>query len=747
MSNGGRKKTINLELSNGVLSDIKTGDIYTKDDINVKANTTDFKIMNVDDELSTGVAINQYQKTNLEFLDDLKDFKNINSIYKQIEVCNKMFLLESTVSTALDILIDFTINPFQVEGFPEKLQPIINEWVDNVNMEEDRYEPFGLNRLAEDMAYEWFISGNIFLWEVWKDVLAGPNDRPTHLPTKIKLLNPRSIKLDKVSVMAGNPKYFLSPGLVGDGISLDELIAAPKLGGSNPMFKGLEIADNSMPLPNEFLSHIKRRARHYDMWGIPYLSKVIQAVAYKHKLMKLDIQTIEGLVNMITIFKIGSEDPNSPYHKVPPSRIRAFSSLLKNPQASTMMAWPHDIDVITAGPDGKIMEFSDKYKDANADIMRALGVPPILIDGSGNATSSWVTILALVERLEKLRNHISNYFEYVLKKICKENGFEDCNPSIRWSPTNLRDEKTIKTMLLAFYDRGLLPIKIMHEEGRYDHEEMIKLKEIEEREDLQELFQKPQLPFDSPMNNMQKPGNEGGNGRPVDKVKTTQENEVSTAFVVEDFSNKIKDKFREDINIIIDTLENNIINLDRRSKNRVDMLSTAQFIRMEQITQVFSSFEEPGLDSEIDAKLIGWISNNLSNIKKFVTSNIMKISRRKIDDSEKQIFIRGIFSEARRRSSMFVNEAYKNIQLAKLISKNKDEGKVGAIVKTNPNTKCQTCSDLNDNFLSISEIFDVLPIHPHQDFTLEFVETNPILSGDKVNTTVVSNPKNKSKRL
>jgi len=176
-------------------------------------------------------------------------------------------------------------------------------------------------------------------------------------------------------------------------------------------------------------------------------------------------------------------------------------------------------------------------------------------------------------------------------------------------------------------------------------------------------------------------------------------------------------------------------------------MTLAQFKRIEQITQVFATFDSPDMDIEIDTKLNRWSGEHLDVLRKFVVSSVNKISRRKVDDEEKKIFIRGIFSEARRRAEMFINEAMRNIDIAKLITANKKDGNVGAIFRSNPNTKCETCADLDGNFLTMNEIFDTLPIHPNQHFTLEFTDVNPVMEGNKVNKTVVKNPKNKSKRL
>lgn len=680
------------------------------------------------DELAYGVAVNPYQKSSVEFIDELTDYKGNFSIGKQIKVSNKIFRYEDIVSTTIEILIDFTINRFFVEGIPEESEKVIKYWMDSLNKKDGEFSITGLRNLAEVMAYEWFISGNVIPYERWE--VSTIDGNKYKLPVSIKLLNPRAIRIDVNSFVVDQPRYQYNPGFVNELDSTETKFFANDL-----QFK----TDRAIiDLDPDRFAHLKRRARDYDVWGIPYLTKIFQAVAYKHKLIKLDTQTIEGLVNMLTVFKIGSPDVKSPYHKVTNQRLKAFSSLIKNPQASSMLVWAHDIDILTTGPDGKIMEFADKYKEADLNIIRGMGVPPILIDGTGSAQAAWVTVIALVERLEKVRIQFSNYFTYIISKILKMNNMEGADKvKIKWSPTNLRNEKDIKTLLLSFYDRGLLPIQTMHDEGGYNHDEMVRLKEIEQEMKLTEKFVRPSLPYER---------RNPDEGRPVDNINTTKP-EVETTASANIIDDMISSKYMDDVKIILDDLENEIVGMDgRRTNNKLDLLFTAKFTRLMQISAIYATFENAGIDSILDAKLSMWHSKHLDNLKKYISKNVKKISAKKIDMEEKIIYIRGIFAEAKKRSELFVKESLRNIELAKTLDRAKKDGYTGAIVRTNPNTKCEYCAKLDGKYFKIDAVFDTFPAHPHQHFELEFVmDDNTINSG---NTEVlVQNPKRLNKTL
>jgi hypothetical protein len=371
------------------------------------------------------------------------------------------------VGTAIDILVDFAISGFRIEVYNKELQLIVDYLNENINSSVLNKDflfayPSGLFNFSKEIAFEWFISGNVFPFSEWKKTRV--KGKSYTLPYKIINLNPQSIAIERYNNFTGATRLTYFPGGVVNDSSVDMGISVKnnssileETGGSNlGGLMGL-LSKESKALDHRFVYHIKRKASGYRLWGVPYLTKIFTAVQSKRKLRYLDDQTIEGLVNYLVVFKIGSQDIESPYHIVDSSRISAFKALIENPNASNMLVWPHDLQIETVGPDGKIMEFKERYDIVDRDIMRSLGVPSALLDGSGsgNVNIMWVSVLSLVERIETVRHDIENYLRVLIKSIADANELAFNSFRVKWKPSNLRDEKTIKTLLLAFYDRGL----------------------------------------------------------------------------------------------------------------------------------------------------------------------------------------------------------------------------------------------------------------------------------------------------
>ncbi|MHA2054942.1 MAG: hypothetical protein ACW99F_15250, partial [Candidatus Hodarchaeales archaeon] len=489
------KKKMDVVLSDGILKNKRSGKPIDAEKVLKDRQLNLVESSNT--ELAVGVAPTQYEKTSEAYLNTIKDYSEITSdIQKQIELSNKLYKFEGTISTGVDIIVDFIFSGFNVDAEDEKEKEVYKYFMDNVNRNLKTVSDFGLDSLLKEIGLEYILSGNGFPYSTWSKTKVNDLTGNYDLPSIIQLMNPRYIDIPISLFNVGRPAYIFNPTLkAGSRMSIVEHQAnLKKIGVSEKQFDKLM---EPKLLENDRVYHIKRKARNYDVWGIPYLTKTFSAVATKMKLRMLDNNTTEGLINSVTIFKVGSPDKDSPYHVVKQDRINAFAGLITNPQASTILVWAHDVELITAGPAKDILDFENKYKEVDQEIVRALGIPQILIDGTGTATAGWVAILALVQRLERVREDIAEYMKYIFDQIKQKNGFKS-EVTFSWLPINLRDEKNIKNLLLSFYDKGLLPIRTTLKEGGYDADRIILEKIKEDEENLNELFP-PKLVPGSPL--------------------------------------------------------------------------------------------------------------------------------------------------------------------------------------------------------------------------------------------------------
>lgn len=447
-------------------------------------------------ELAIGLSVPSSVKTPVNFLFDVRKYKDLyNDIYKQMEVCSKLYKFNGVIGNAVDVLIDFAVTPVRPEkSSNKKLNKILDYWFDQVNLNSSNTLP-GMYTLTQEICLEWFTSGNAFPYDKWEDVEVEGVKGITKLPMAINLINPQSIEIPSDFVAFGQEVLYLKY----DSALLDKLrsdgrrdpeAALLKAAIPKTIIRSIMTQSTNSPygvrLNPKFVSHLKRRAKGYQSWGVPYLSRTFSSAALLERLRELDESITTGLINLITVFKIGTEE-----HPASAPRLRKFAALLRNPTAVKTLVWSHDVDYFMAGPDGKILQFKNRFDDCKEEILIALGIPRTLmsLNQQGDA---WVSILSLVERLTNWRNIITLWLENKCNKIAEYNGIKE-RVKVKWDRMNLIDESSIKNLILSFYDRGLISASTSLKEAGYSYDKEKNAKE-EEKPDI-ELFVPPKMPF------------------------------------------------------------------------------------------------------------------------------------------------------------------------------------------------------------------------------------------------------------
>jgi len=699
------KSSIAVRLTeSGELVNSQTGEVLDPQSI---LKTSDMYIVEADASklsdipgLATGVVIPTYRKKSWDYLKEVHDFQEIseNDVYKQIEVCDKLYRFEPIVGTVIDTFVDFAMTDFEILTDSKELKKIAVYLKDHINMFEPTQSyifpyPAGMIPFTKEIASEWLISGNVFPYHQWQTTDVDGTEY--NLPRKTVNLNPQSITIERLEKPLGAVSITYNPygtsqnsssGNNGTTINYNNTY---NYKATVPSLQTLLGSKDATQLNHQFIYHVKRKASGFRLWGIPYLTKVFTAVKAKRKLRYLDDATIDGLVNYIIIFKIGSDNPESPYHKVTAARLSAFKALIENPQASNMIVWPHDVEIETVGPDGKVLEFKERYDVVDRDILRSMGIPSILLDGAGSsADATWVSILSLVEKLEDMRLSIADYLIYLFTRIAKVNNIDYKNISIRWKPSNLRDEKTIKTLLLAFYDRGLLPIETTLFQGGYEPEDIVNIKKKEKKDNLIQYFEKPAIPFDSPNNfnnpNMGNPNQKvnkgklpGDTGRPSDKTNDTKKPIKSKASLV---INKYVELIDSELDSLKEEFNQTRGKLDQKLIDRI----FAKSIRIKDISDIFIDAEirfedETLLDKKERIKAYyewrnSYIDSLMGELKESLDSNLSYVRK----DSTANFITAGVFSIMKDKFNKFCDDTLYGVSLlSRLKDVNKSISMVG----------------------------------------------------------------------
>lgn len=451
------------------------------------------------DNLAMGIKIPTSTRTPVGYLENLQSFKDVyNDIYKQMQVCDKLYTYNPVIGNAIDVLIEFAITKISLESTGKKrLDNVINYFLEAVNFDNNTTLP-GVYPLMNQITLEWFTSGNVFPYVRWDNISIPNVSGNFKFPVSVTLLNPQSINIPKGPVAFGREIIELKYD--------SELIDTLKLDGRSnresmllrsaippTLLKAIRSNRESMlsgiRLDSRFVSHLKRKSRSYKVWGIPYLTRCFADASILERLRQVDEAVASGLLNLITIFKIGTEE-----HPASQARLNQFASLIRNPKATTTLIWAHDIQVEQVGPDGKMLQFDKKYKEGKENLMIALGVPPILNSLTSSGGNPFVSILSLLERLSNWRTLSTIWLEGLCNQIAKENNFNE-RIKLKWDRMNLRDDTSVKNLLLSFYDRGLISIKDAVQESGRKFESVLANQKDQKEKGYEEVFLPPEAPF------------------------------------------------------------------------------------------------------------------------------------------------------------------------------------------------------------------------------------------------------------
>jgi len=420
------------------------------------------------------------------------DYVSATDIKKSMELCDKLYQYEGTCGAAIDIFVEFAIGKLKAEetGIAD-----LDKALDYFNKQVNAGLPTtlrGIQQVVTKISYDWFVKGNSFPYSKWDNIDVPDLPAPMKLPMRVFTLNPELIEIPKEFQMIGNAQLFFRP-------TLEMTTLLSQDGRSNPGLRDLKELLGKNKQSNQygyrlnplFVKQIKRKGRDYSVWGIPYLTRVFSAVASLRRLRRLDDATTEGLISLFTIFKIGDKD-----FPATNARVQAFSNLLRAPKPTHNLVWPHDVKVEQVGPDGKVLAFEKKYQEPRNEVLRALGVPSILLDPTASrGADPWASIIALAERLEKHRDEIGIWLEDLYHQIAESNGNPKVYPKVKWERMNLQNDAALKNFVMQFYDRGLIDPETALEESGYDFTSVVSRKKRHKTQKVETLFQPPQLPF------------------------------------------------------------------------------------------------------------------------------------------------------------------------------------------------------------------------------------------------------------
>lgn len=362
------------------------------------------------------------------------------------------------VSTVLDLMQDFSASDFENDTDDKDVKSFYD----------DIKEDLGLVKVIEEQFKTYYVDANVYPYVYWDN----------GLPTYIDLLNPLQVDVGG-RVLTNKTQLFLTPSMelreVVDDLDNNPVMKSIYQSLPPEIKKGLQRDQEKIPLNPDNTYHIARKKRRFERYGVPFLTRIFEDLATYQLFRDMEKDTAKNIINALTLFTVGTDE-----HPAGQKQIDAVADLIKKKTQTYKLVWNHTLKVEIVTPDPEIFN-QEKYKQVREDILDGLGMSRVLISGEGASYgTAWVSILAVIERMENARADIKRWINDFYTDIAIKNDIPlEKIPVVRFDKVNLRDEKVVQNILLRMYEKGLLSAKSTIEDSGYDFETEMKNRENE----------------------------------------------------------------------------------------------------------------------------------------------------------------------------------------------------------------------------------------------------------------------------
>lgn len=465
------------------------------------------------------------QKSAEDYLEDSDDYNETNQDrVNTIELSRKAVKYEGVVATAIEAFVEIpTLSGWYIDEKNKELKKILQWWLENIdaiNESEDILDEDvgavssvgGIEQLASNILWGLYENGDEVITERWENVpVPVIKGAKRNLPVRFISHDVTELTIDEtlakmnIELIKAEIDPDLKQKLDGDDAEVKRILEQ-KLPAR--VLEGLDGDAESYYLPPAFTTHFSRRNNRRSAWGEPYVVKAFPALAFKHRLRALDNATIDGLIQRIWIVKIGNDNPDSDLHIPNNSRVSLAVSAFQRLLTQNVLIWGgSDLNVEELGSsENNILSFSDRYKNADDDIQKALGIPRFLVDGEqGVSGDVWATLAKTISQMERLQIQITRFINRKMRQIAIENGYKDSFPKFHWMFLKLQNQERTKNIVTKLYELNLLgKRRSLHMIGM-PADEIIEEMMREKKENLNEKLPQNILPYNMPSNEPGRP--------------------------------------------------------------------------------------------------------------------------------------------------------------------------------------------------------------------------------------------------
>lgn len=387
----------------------------------------------------------------------------------------------------LDLMADFTIQGIEVVHENKSVETFYKNWFNRVQ---------GVDR-SERFAANLYKYGTSIVKRRWATLTkkdkkriqkAAASDLPIDhakapsrkIPIRYVFLNPATVEVlggDLARFVGGKLRYGLrvpftlstalgsqAAGVKNEQAIIDELMSQVPDEIKEAMKGG---GGRIIPFKEDVLVfHYKKE--DWDLWAKPIMYGILQDIEVLDKLKLADLTALEGAIDRVRIFKLGSLE-----HGLAPTEaaFEALNTLLQiNTGAGVRnIIWGPDLTIEESSVDSYQFLGEEKYRPTLSAIFAGLGIPPSLTGTSeiGGTTNNLVSLKSFIKKLEYGRSKLIEFWAQEFELVRQIMGFQKA-AVLQFDQNNLGDEEAEKKLYIDMADRDIIPFEVVHKKFGLD---------------------------------------------------------------------------------------------------------------------------------------------------------------------------------------------------------------------------------------------------------------------------------------
>jgi len=387
-----------------------------------------------------------------------------------------------------------------------------------------------------------------------------------------------------------------------------------------------------------------------------------------------------------------------------------MKTMLEKAPTDALLVWAGpDVQVLDVSPKAEILGFDKRYESADDAISAALSLPRLLIDGRSSGTSSrdWSVFLSTIEKLHVVRNEMATVASSWFQAIATENKFKNEVPEAQFTQIHLKDDRTLKNLVIKAFEDTLLSRRDAIRDLGYDPDQVIENLLREKEEGLNDLIDPPRLSFTVDRKGDTQKSPEPGRPGDDERLKTDQERPEASLDT---------DAWAEALVVSYLPIAQQLNEIEPQARMAVFREAFSNLQKISETLLAMSFDMDRGKESQPQnlwrMRLIAWHQMYFMRFRDQLWAMIADA-----DDVDRPELLEKQLGRIR----LYATEGQKKARLAAQLERRSGEGYVGGVWRTVDDC-CDECRSRDGRWFSFEDLFEGWPAHVNCIDEIEFTK-------------------------